>query len=398
MPERIAFTMASLAKIKPPSSGRKWYYDAKVGGLALQVTQAGSKSFYFYRRIDGVPEKIRIGAFPDTNIDTARNVAMKYNAAVASGENPSKEKQSKRTALTIQTLFDLYLEVHAVPHKKQSSVATDKATYRRYLTAYSGRKISSFTQADIRAIHGKIGKDSGKVAANRLHALLSKMFTVAIENESLTVNPCVGVKTFEEKSRDRFLQPEELPRFLKAVDGLENQRIANAFRLMLLTGARKGNVLSMRWEDLDLNGSNWRMPDTKANEPQTIHLSPVAVEILRSMERDQSGFVFPARTAGGVGHLQHIVKQWKEVCKVGELSQLRIHDLRRSLGSWMAKEGASLQVIGKQLGHHDASTTMIYSRLNLDPIRPMVDSAVEAMMRAGKQPQSIEINANLESK
>jgi integrase len=395
MPEKINFTMAALAKLDPPEAGRRTVYDTKSPGLCLMITAAGAKSFYVYKKVDGRPERIRIGGFPEITVDTARDEATKISADIASGVNPAESKRKRRGELTMGQLFELYLEFHAVPHKKASSVATDRATWKRYMSSWEGRKLSSVDDNAIRALHGKIGKANGKYAANRLLALLSRMFTEAIKHrEWKLANPCRGVTLFDEKSRDRFLQPEEIPRFLAAVDALENQQIADAFRLMLFTGARKGNVLAMRWEELNLTTGTWRVPDTKANEPQLVHLPEMAVTILTKLkaadsakpEHKQSPFVFPARTAGAkAGCLQDVTKSWEDVREAAGLPGLRMHDLRRSLGSWMAGSGASLIVIGKTLGHHDSATTAIYSRLNIDPVRAAVDTAVAAMVAAGKQ-------------
>ena len=396
MTEKINFTMSALANLKPPESGRRWIYDTKSPGLGLLLTSTGAASFYLYKKINGRPERIRIGGFPEINVDTAREQCATLQADIIKGINPADTKRKRRGELTLGELFDLYLEFRATPHKKASSVATDKATWKRYMTGWNGRKLSSISHNDIQSLHAKIGKANGKYAANRLLSLLSTMFNVATEHgEWKLVNPCKGVKMFAEKSRDRFLQPEEIPRFLKAVDGLENQTIANAFRLMIWTGARKGNVLSMRWEDVDLVGKKWRIPDTKANEPQTIPLTDTAVEILKKMKdaKDaseslsikESPYVFPARTAGAkAAHLQDVNGPWRLVRDAAELPGLRMHDLRRSLGSWMAAGGTSLHIIGKTLGHHDPQTTAIYSRLNIDPVREAVNAAVAAMQAAGK--------------
>lgn len=389
MPEKINFTMAAIAKLNAPETGRRTVYDTKSPGLCLMITAAGAKSFYVYKKVDGRPERIRIGGFPDITVDTAREEATKINADIASGVNPAESKRKRRGELTMGQLFELYLEFHAIPHKKSSSVATDQATWKRYMASWEGRKLSTVDDNAIRTLHGKIGKTNGKYAANRLLALLSRMFTEAIKHrEWKLANPCRGVKSFAEKSRDRFLQPEEIPRFMKAVDGLENQQIADAFRLMLFTGARKGNVLAMRWEELNLATGTWRVPDTKANEPQLVHLPDVAVAILKKLkeaEHKQSPFVFPSRTAGAkAGCLQDVTKSWNDVREAAGLPGLRMHDLRRSLGSWMVGSGASLQVIGKTLGHHDPATTLVYARMNLDPVRAAVNTAVASMMAAGK--------------
>ncbi len=384
MAKKLNFTMGSLARIKPPSEGRQYLYDAKVSGLAFCISATGAASFYWVKKVSGRTERLRLGGFPELSVDTVRGLANKHNAAIAKGDNPADSKRKQRGEWTMGALFDLYVEFHG-PHKKATSLATDKATWKRYVTGWSGRKLSSFERSDIQTLHARIGKANGKYAANRLLALLSTMFNVAADHGWKRPNPCKGVKKFAEKSRDRFLQPEEIPRFLKAVDSLENQTAADGFRLLLWTGARKGNVLAMQWADINLSSATWRIPDTKANESQRVHLTAEALAILRRLKKaaKESPFVFPARTAGSVfGHLSDVTKPWNAVREAADLPKLRMHDLRRSLGSWMAAGGASLPIIGKTLGHRNQSTTAIYSRLNIDPVRVAVDSAVAAMMLA----------------
>ena len=387
MAKKLNFTMGSLSRIKPPSEGRQYLYDAKTAGLAFCITAAGSASFYWLKKVSGRTERLRLGGFPELSVDTVRDLATKHNAAIANGVNPADSKRKQRGELTMGELFGLYVEFHG-PHKKATSLATDKATWKRYVTGWSGRKLSSIEHSDIQSLHARIGKANGKYAANRLLALLSTMFSVATDHGWKRPNPCKGVKKFAEKSRDRFLQPEEIPRFLKAVDSLENQTAADVFHLLLWTGARKGNVLAMQWAEIDLLSATWRIPDTKANESQRVHLTAEAVAILQRLKESakESPFVFPARTAGSVfGHLSDVTKPWEAVRVAADLPMLRMHDLRRSLGSWMAADGASLPIIGKTLGHRNQATTAIYSRLNIDPVRAAVDSAVAAMMLANAE-------------
>ena len=384
MAKKLNFTMAALSRIRPPSEGRLYLYDAKTSGLAFCITAAGSTTFYWVKKVARRTERLRLGGFPELSVDVVRDLATKHNAAIADGKNPADSKRKQRGELTMGALFDLYVEFHG-PHKKATSLATDMATWKRYVTGWSGRKLSSIEHSDIQSLHARIGKANGKYAANRLLALLSTAFGVATEHGWKRPNPCKGCRKFAEKSRDRFLQPEEIPRFLKAVDSLENQTAADAFRLLLWTGARKGNVLAMQWAEIDLPSATWRIPDTKANESQRVHLTAEAVAILQRLmaSANESPFVFPARTAGSAfGHLSDVTKPWNAVREAADLPKLRMHDLRRSLGSWMAAGGASLPVIGKTLGHRNQATTAVYARLNIDPVRAAVDSAVAAMMLA----------------
>jgi integrase len=198
------------------------------------------------------------------------------------------------------------------------------------------------------------------------------------------VNPAKGIKKFRETSRDRFLQPHELPNFFKALAEETNEPIRDYVLLSLLTGARRGNVLSMCWEDIRFETSEWYIPETKNGLPHTVTLTQEAVAILVQRKKQQiekTPFVFPS--TGAKGHLTEPKKGWKRLLEHANIKNLRIHDLRRTLGSWQAREGASLTIIGKSLNHKSPLSTSIYARLDLDPVRFSIEKAVDAMFKAG---------------
>ena len=195
-------------------------------------------------------------------------------------------------------------------------------------------------------------------------------------------NPAKGVRRFTERSRERFLQPDEMPRFLEALAREPNPTFRDFVLIALLTGARRANAQAMRWEEVHLERATWEIPVTKTGDRHTVPLSPEAVTILRHRkEHSVSEWVFPSH--GESGHLVEPKRAWKVLLERAEIQDLRIHDLRRTLGSWQAADGASLSIIGKTLGHKNVSTTAIYARLNLDPVRQAVNSATRAMLTAG---------------
>jgi integrase len=199
-------------------------------------------------------------------------------------------------------------------------------------------------------------------------------------------NPCKGIRRYPEQSRDRFLQADELPKFFKAVSEEINEVMRDFFLLALLTGARSANVRSMRWEDLTLTEerNEWRIPKTKTGESHALPLTPEAAALLkRRQENAKEGAVYVLPGDGKHGHLAEPKKAWKRIVKAAGLKDIRIHDLRRTLGSWQVATGASLAVIGRTLAHKNVSTTAIYARLNLDPVRAAMETATNAMFVAG---------------
>ncbi len=177
---------------------------------------------------------------------------------------------------------------------------------------------------------------------------------------------------FKEQSRDRFLQPDELKAFFTALDA-EQPLFRDFFALGLLTGARRANLQAMRWADMDLDAGFWRIPETKGGIPVVVPLVEAALSILRARREsaDGSEYVFPGRRGG---HLTEPKGSWKRICTAAGLADLRPHDLRRSLGSWMAGQNVSLTIIGRVLGHKSSAATMIYSRVALGPATCRNDS------------------------
>ena len=209
------------------------------------------------------------------------------------------------------------------------------------------------------------------------------MFNKASDMGFRGENPAKGVKRFKETKRDRFLERDELPAFFQALLAEPNEALRDFFLLCLLTGARRGNVQAMRWEDMDLTAGRWRIPETKSGVPVVVPLCDPALAILQNRRKAANGspWVFPGR--GKTGHLIGPKSAWARILKRAGLSDLRPHDLRRSLGSWQAMGGASLPIIGKSLGHTQAATTQIYARLQTDSVRASVAAATTGMLEAG---------------
>jgi len=373
----LNFLKSALSKTPPAQKGRKdYYYDTKEKGLMLAVTSAGTKTFYLYKRIDGKPERLLLGRFPDISIENARKAAMAAKGEIAVGKNPQRAKQAIRAEMTFHALFTQYMEKYSKVHKK--SWAYDEREVNKFLKHWFKRKISSITKAEVERLHAKLGRENGTYQANRLLERIRSIFNKAAGWGWEGVNPAVGIKKFKEKSRDRFLQPDELPRFFEALASEPNDAARDFFMISLLTGARKSNTLAMRWSDLNFTTETWRIEETKNAEPQTVHLPKQAMEILTKRKwESESAWVFPGK--GATGHLADPKKAWMRILKEAEIENLRIHDLRRTLGSYQAATGANGYIIGKSLGHKSQQSTAIYARLNLDPVRASVNKATDMM-------------------
>jgi integrase len=194
-------------------------------------------------------------------------------------------------------------------------------------------------------------KENGLYQSNRLLERIRAIYNKSIEWGWDGKNPTNGIKKYKEKSRDRFIQPDELPRFFQALQEERNATARDYIWISLLTGARKGNVLSMRWKDVNLFSREWRIPETKNGEHVVIALSEKAIAILSERQKIATGiYVFPSDRVDDL-HFKDPKKAWAKILKIAGIEDLRLHDLRRTLGSYQAITGASMAIIGKSLGH-----------------------------------------------
>jgi len=253
-----------------------------------------------------------------------------------------------------------------------------------HLAVFRTRKLTDLSRNDVARLHAKIG-ETAPYRANRVVALLRKMFNLARDWGLYTgENPATRIQLFPEESRDRFVQPEELPLLFRAIAEEPDLALRVFFLTALLTGARRGEVLAMCWDDVNLARAVWRIPHTKAGRPHLLPLPQALVNRLRRLPRLEGvSYVFVGQN--GTGHLQNMKRAWNRIRKKAGIEDVRFHDLRRTIGSWLAGSGENLQVIAKVLNHHDVSTTAVYARLNLDPVRQALERNAKAMLKAAAQ-------------
>jgi integrase len=396
----INFTKALIDKLPSPEKGWTYYRDDKTPSLNIGVGSTGIKTFFLYKRINNKPERIKIGRYPETTIEQARNKAMELHGQIAKGKNPAELKRGKRDEMTLQELFGLYIERYAKPHglKTLPDILANFDCYLGKLDTprkkhgrervkpegavdWSKRKISAITHQAVSKLHHDIGTKTGTTIANRVVELLRAVFNRCSRLKLIDMpNPAEGIELFSEVKRDRFLQGDEITRFFAALAS-ETEQNRDFFLLALLTGARKTNVLSMRWEDISLDQGRWRVPGevSKNGQPMVIPITQAALEILKRRKQAAiSDFVFPG--AGRTGHMTSPKRAWQSIVENSEIENIRPHDLRRSLGSWMVNTGASIAIIGGALGHKDAKSTEIYARLATDPVKDAMQKAQDAML------------------
>ncbi len=382
----FSFTEARVRELATPEDGKVFYSDTKTPGLKLCAYSSGAKSFLVYRRILGRPERVFIGKYPDVTVEKARKEAAKMNGQIAEGKNPAEERRQHRLEGGLQNLFERYIELHAKPHKRPRSVAEDEANYRRYLSGWATRRLSSINRHDVVRLHAGLAEKHGIYAANRALALISTMFNKATEWGWQGANPCKGVKKFEEKERERFLTEAEMPRFLKALADESQQDFRDFILLDLLTGARRSNILALRWDQIDFHTMTWTIPADEAKGKRNMHIPLVgpALKILESRHKTAvSEWVFPGAVSGE--HVQTFRKPWERMLRRAGIKGLRLHDVRRSLGSWMTKAGVAMPIVKAALGHSDIATTAIYTRSEDSSVRRAMEIVAQRMLEAGSE-------------
>ncbi len=403
MANKISFTKKVLDKLPlPPVGKRVDYFDTTTNHLTLRVSHVGTKAFVLYRKIDGVAERITLGRYPAMSIIQARQMVAQHNGSIAVGQNPAEQKRSLRQESTLGEVFKRYIVEYAKPHKKSWEI--DEQRYNVHLVHWQNKKLSAIKKQHVqkllvyiadnqRMIEGidkanrrKVKKIGGKGASNQILRLLRKVFNLAIDWGWDGDNPCSRIKEYKSKSRDRFLEGDELPKFFEALAEETNTVARDYILASLLTGARRENVLSMRWDQVNLERGEWFIPETKNGESQRVPLISAMHDLLkdRKAECGDGQWVFPSH--GATGHLTNPDKAWKRILSRAGIDDLRgtwLHDLRRSMGSWQANTGASLSVIGKSLNHKNVNTTAIYARLAMDPVRESMEKAAGAMFEAG---------------
>jgi integrase len=396
----------ALVKSAPvPSSGsRRSYeihYDAEVKGFGVRVTKAGALSFILNYRARGIERRYTIGSYPDWSVAAAREEAKHLKREIDRGRDPMAERHQQRIAPTLNDLVNRYQSDHG-PRKRERSRREDESLIAQWIKPELGnRKVFDIGHADVEKLHRKVTRNGTPIRANRVVALLSKMFNLAILWEMRGDNPVKGIERNPEEKRNRFLSGDELRRLTDALPACRNQPAANAIKLLILTGARRGELLGATWDQFDLDKGVWTKPSshTKQKREHRVPLSAPAHQVLTELKRgaDQraaeqdlkaSRFVFPAQRVGRRKgeYMVDIKGAWLAICNAAQLSGVRLHDLRHTYASLLASAGLSLPVIGALLGHTQPSTTARYAHLLDDPLRAATERVGAVVARTGGEP------------
>lgn len=382
-------TKRVVDSLKP--GGLVW--DTDVTGFGVRCQHA-AKVYVVKYRIGGRQRWHTIGRHgaPWTP-ERARNRAKAILGLVADGKDPSVEREASKRNPAVKTLIEDFMREHVEAKRRASTARTYRDLLDRLAIPEIGkRRIADVTHADIAQLHHRLKKNPYQ--ANRVVAVLSSFFTWAerLGYRPRGENPCQDIEPFKERKRDRFLSADELTRLGEALveaeaEGEPPSAIA-AIRLLVLTGCRKSEILTLQWEHVDFDLGALRLPDSKTGA-KAVPLGAPALELLASLPRlEGNPYVLPGHRDGA--HFVGLQKVWERVRAKAELPDVRIHDLRHSFASVGAASGDSLLVIGALLGHHDQATTQRYAHLSNDPLRAAADriSAHIAAAMGGSQSSS----------
>jgi integrase len=379
-------TVRSLAA---PAVGKVVHYDDELAGFGVRVTARGIKSFLLnYRTRAGRERRYTLGRFPEWSAVAAREEAETLRYEISKGADPMDQREKERGEPTLEDLSERYMTEYAEKEKRPSSLRNDRQMLANIILPKLGKlKLSAITSRDINALHGSLRETPYR--ANRVLALLSKMFSLASEWQWLDSNPVRGVKRYDEDQKEVWLSIGQLRRLELALSEYPDQQAADAIRLLIVTGAREGEVLAATWDQFDLKRGVWTKPShhTKQKKIEHVPLNRAAIGILRDMSKE-SVYLFPGKAGARVT----VRRPWVQVCRASGLAiaekiagkrgkllsvwkpTVRIHDLRHTFASHLVSAGASLHQVGKLLGHTNPATTARYAHVDNAALKKTTDT------------------------
>ena len=376
---KIPLTADFVKETVCPKERAKWdIFDTNCKGLMLEVRQSGGKTYYLrYTDQRGRIRQMKLADAQDITLSQARTLADKARAKIAMGEDPIAKKQAARQVPT----FAEFIEQRYLPYVKgyKKAANSDVSYLNNQILPVLGKKyLDEITKKDIIDFHhGLKAKGYKPGTCNRSLILLRYAFNLAIRWEipGIKANPTKDVPLFDDHDgkRDRFLSQEETQRLFVAVQQSSNPMLQYIITMLILTGARKREVLDCRWQDLDLDKRQWRIPTTKAGRPRYVPLSSGVITLLANVPHDaRCPYVFANPKTKKP--YESIFNSWNTARKQAGLSEVRIHDLRHSFASFLVNAGRSLYEVQRILGHTQIKTTQRYAHLSQDTLLDAADA------------------------
>ncbi len=367
-----------------PVTGELILRDSEIRGFWCRVTSS-SRTYVLRTRIDGKQRSITLGRHGQIEPAEARRKALQMLGDIARGNDPTAEREASRRSPTFEEFSQRYLSEWAKPRKKPSGLRNDIGQLNNHILPAMGQlKLGQVSKRHVTELHQAMR--ATPYAANRVLAQLSKMFNLAEawDLRPQGSNPCRWVTKYKEEARKRYLGELELRRLGNELErlgksGEESPYVVAAINLLLMTGARSGEILALRWSYIDFEQGLIHLPDSKTGR-KDLEMAAEVREILQSLPRDGGPWVLPGNKEGQ--HLVNLFKPWSRIRERLNMTDVRINDLRHTFASMSVTANLSLPVIGGLMGHKSTATTQRYAHLMRDTGRQAANQVATDISKA----------------
>jgi integrase len=401
MVNRQKLTEAVVRDAAPADARDYQIFDSEVRGFAVCIYRGGGRAFTLDYRYAGRQRRMTFGRWPEWSVSAARTRAKELRRDIDAGGDPLANRDNLREAPRVTDLIARYVEVH-LTHLARLNAADQRSMMEKLIAPAWGRMlVTEVSSYDVELLLTKVAEGRARpakskpnnrvrklqgtrptpVRANRVGEVVRKMFAYAVKWGWREDNPAMGFRRRMETPRERYLSQQEIVHLGMALDAAEDMRAANIIRLCMLTGARVGEVRQARFEDFNLEHLTWTKPATTTKQ-RRVHRVPIsdeaAVIVRQCRQAVFAGcpWLFPGDTPGQP--VQEVRRFWRRIQKEAGIEDVRIHDLRHTFASLLVSGGASLEMIGKLLGHSQMQTTQRYAHLMDSPLRAGVDAVASA--------------------
>jgi integrase len=401
MPERIKLTEKVLREAEPVVGRDYQIFDTDVRGFAACIYRGGGRAFTLDYRHAGRQRRMTFGRWPEWSVSAARERAKEIRREIDAGTDPLAQRGALREAPRVDDLIERYCTQH-LPKLAERNASDQKSALAKMVAPVWGRKlVTEITSTDVDRLLNKVAEGRPRphkekpnnrakklqpakptpVRANRIGEVLRKMFTLAVEWGWCEDNPAQRFHRRIETARERFLSKDEINSLAAALDAAADRRAADIIRMCMLTGARLGEVRQARFEQFNLEHMSWSKPPAMTKQ-RRVHRVPISDETASIVRQRQlsvprgTPWLFPSDTPGQP--VQEVRRFWAQIQKQCGIQEVHIHDLRHTFASLLVSGGASLEMIGKLLGHSQMQTTLRYAHLMDSPLRAGVDAVASA--------------------
>lgn len=387
---KVAISQKFAAQARCTSGVRKTdYFDTRLTGFLLEVRQTGGKTYYQrYRDDHGRERQYKIGSADILTLAEARKKARSIAAQVLLGEDPQRHRQELRAMPTLSS----FVQTSYLPFAKdvKRSWKTDETLLRLHILPALGRSsLDEISQQMIaQLVRSSLDQGYALGTTNRIVILVRHIFNLARKwgVPGLETNPTAGLKLAPENCRERFLTTDEARRLQDALENDENQVAACAIKLLLLTGARRNEVLSARWDCVNWTRQTLLVPRSKSGKPRHIKLSNAAINLVRAVPRaDGNPYIFASPMTGRPSTSLHF--PWTRIRHRAALEGFRLHDLRHSFASFLVNNGHSIYVVQKLLGHSQIKTTQRYAHLSEETLSDATEAVAQSLAGVDPSPK-----------